>query len=427
MKNKKIAILGKGTAGAQAAAYFAAAFPQHEIDWYFDPNRATQSVGEGSTLELPTALYKNLGFVHGDLKKIDGTFKTGIYKDGWGEKHENFFHDFPPPTSAYHFNAVRLQEYIEERLRDKVNIISKEVSYENVDADFVFNATGTPNNFEGFEQSEFIPVNSAYITQCYWDAPRFDYTLTLAAKHGWVFGIPLQNRLSIGYLYNKDISREEDLKEELAEIFEKYGVVPSSDTNSLNFNNYYRKQNYENGGRLVHSGNASFFLEPLEATSISTMHMIQKHAETLWHPGLDQHLESVVNRFNSEYKTWMGRTEFIIMMHYATGSKFKTDFWEYAKERGLKKLESSRQDPKMKLIYDTVRGGEPPNLFDPVLDYSNWTLPSFVQNIRGLGLENVMEKVFGDRADENHDFFSGSGSSYVVGKHEATTDEALSF
>lgn len=30
-------------------------------------------------------------------------------------------------------------------------------------------------------------------------------------------------------------------------------------------------------------------------------------------------------------------------------------------------------------------------------------------------------------ADENHDFFSGSGSSYVIGKHESTTDEDWSF
>jgi len=30
-------------------------------------------------------------------------------------------------------------------------------------------------------------------------------------------------------------------------------------------------------------------------------------------------------------------------------------------------------------------------------------------------------------ANENHDFFSGSGSSYVIGKHEATTDEDWSF
>lgn len=30
-------------------------------------------------------------------------------------------------------------------------------------------------------------------------------------------------------------------------------------------------------------------------------------------------------------------------------------------------------------------------------------------------------------ADENHDFFSGSGSSYVIGKHEATEDEDWNF
>jgi len=30
-------------------------------------------------------------------------------------------------------------------------------------------------------------------------------------------------------------------------------------------------------------------------------------------------------------------------------------------------------------------------------------------------------------ADENHDFFSGSGSSYVIGKHEATSDDDWEF
>ncbi len=30
-------------------------------------------------------------------------------------------------------------------------------------------------------------------------------------------------------------------------------------------------------------------------------------------------------------------------------------------------------------------------------------------------------------SDENHDFFSGSGSSYVMGKHEATEDSDWDF
>jgi ribonucleoside-diphosphate reductase beta chain len=30
-------------------------------------------------------------------------------------------------------------------------------------------------------------------------------------------------------------------------------------------------------------------------------------------------------------------------------------------------------------------------------------------------------------SDENHDFFSGSGSSYVIAKHESTEDEDWDF
>ncbi len=30
-------------------------------------------------------------------------------------------------------------------------------------------------------------------------------------------------------------------------------------------------------------------------------------------------------------------------------------------------------------------------------------------------------------SDENHDFFSGSGSSYVIGKHESLTDDDWDF
>ena len=52
MKNKKIAIIGKGTAGCLTAINFTNNSPL-EIDWYFDPNTPEQSVGEGSTLLFP--------------------------------------------------------------------------------------------------------------------------------------------------------------------------------------------------------------------------------------------------------------------------------------------------------------------------------------------------------------------------------------
>ena len=54
--NKKIAIIGKGTAGSITAAHFTV-FSSYDIDWYFDENIKVQAVGEGTTLQLLRLLY----------------------------------------------------------------------------------------------------------------------------------------------------------------------------------------------------------------------------------------------------------------------------------------------------------------------------------------------------------------------------------
>lgn len=389
MNNKKIAVIGKGTAGAQAVIHFNKFFPDHEIDWYFNPNRPAQAVGEGSVLILPRNLYQNLGFTYDDLESIQGTFKRGIYKEGWGAGSDYFYHNFPPPSVGFHFNAVELQEFIENKMKNKINIIAEEVDYKNVDADFVMNASGKPDSYEEFYSSEYIPVNAAYVTQCFWDFPRLDYTLTLAAKHGWVFGIPLRNRLSIGYLYNSNFASVDDLHEELEEIFSKYGVTPSDNTNSLKFNNYYRKNNYEDNGRIVHNGNASFFLEPLEATSIGVMDKIQRDAFDIWTGNLS------AQEANGSYLNLLHQIELVITLHYAAGSKFNTPFWDYAQSLAMEKVKKSSTDVQLNQMLKAVEGVEDPSLIhhSPMPDYGLWPPGSFVQNIQGLGLSSLIKDI----------------------------------
>lgn len=396
MRKKKIAVVGKGTAGSQALIHFARYFSDQEIVWYFDPSKPTQSVGEGASLAFPENLFNNIGFSHNDLEKVNGTFKTGIYKENWGTANKSFFHDFPPPSLSYHFSAVELQNYIETMMEDKVEIVRKSVDYNNVDADFVLNATGASKDLESFSLSEYIPVNAAYITQCYWDSPTFNYSLNIAAKHGWVFGIPLKNRCSIGYLYNNKINTKEEIQEDVKEFFEKYNLTPSDQTNSLSFNNYYRKNNYEHDGRLVHSGNASFFLEPLEATSIAVMNQIQRTAFDLWTG------QTSVSDANSEYTKSLKEIELMIMMHYAAGSPFKTKFWDYAQERGIKKLEESSNDKNMQEMYSYVKDIDQINFAvnnSPIKEYGTWWAGSFVQNISGLGVSDTMNNIFNTNAN----------------------------
>jgi tryptophan halogenase len=389
MTKKRIAVVGKGTAGSQAVIHFARFFPDSDITWYFDPNIPTQSVGEGSTLALPTNLFNNIGFIHEDLKKINGTFKSGIYKENWGKNCNGFMHSFPPPSSGYHFNAIELQDYIYNKVKSEVSIVEKRIDYNNIDADFVFNASGKPDSQDDLYESNFIPVNAAYITQCYWDYPRFDYTLTIAGKYGWIFGIPLQNRCSIGYIYNSEINTEEQIAEDVKEVFEKYNLSPSTDTNSLKFKNYFRKKNYENNGKLVHSGNASFFLEPLEATSVYTMDTIQRASFDIW-SGNKSAFDA-----NREYVNTLNQIELMIMMHYAAGSKFDTEFWLYAQERGIKRLELASKDQHLKEIYRSIKNIKSIN-FAPknIPDYGSWWAGSFFQNINGLGLNDKMNKLF---------------------------------
>lgn len=386
----RIAIIGRGTAGSLAAAHFSRYLSESaEIDWYFDPNKPPQSVGEGSTLNLPTNLFETMGFSHNDLKKIDGTFKTGIYKENWGVDNSNFFHDFSPPSSGYHFNAVKLQDYLISNLKNKVNIIEKPVHHSDVSADFILDASGVPASFDDFYISEYIPVNAAYVTQCYWDRPEFDYTLTIAMKHGWVFGIPLQNRCSIGYLYNSNITNKEEVMDDVQKIFKKYNLVPSQDTNSLNFKNYYRKQNCVQGGRIVYTGNASFFLEPLEATSIGFMDHIQRAAFEAWTGN------RTVEDVNQDYLSLISQIELVIMMHYAAGSTFNTDFWNYAKDRGMQKIKDSKNDKHFREMYESIANIKMPQLVDrSVSEYGLWWQGSFVQNIQGLGINNIIKNTF---------------------------------
>ena len=144
---KKISIIGKGTAGSQAVLYFLTRMPDCEIEWCFDPDIPVQSVGEGSTLSLPINLFNGLNFNYLDLDKIDGSIKLGVYKSGWS-KNKDFLHQFGQPYSSLHFNAVKLQDYIFDRLKDEVNIVPKNVKPEDVDADYVMDCSGKPQSYD---------------------------------------------------------------------------------------------------------------------------------------------------------------------------------------------------------------------------------------------------------------------------------------
>lgn len=380
---KKLAIVGKGTVGSLTIGHFLK-YTDWEIDWIFDSNAPTTAVGEGTTAVIPIDLWEYFDWTWNDLYEIHSTVKTGIHKVNWGNKHKKFTHPFPTNMTGMHFNAIEFQDKVFNSISNhpRVKIIDTLVTdpYE-LDADYVSVCSGTPKDFGEYNIHNHIPVNSAYVTQCFWDHPRFSHTLTIARPYGWVFGIPLTNRCSIGYLYNKENTPIEYIKEDVKNIFKEYNLTPSDVTNSLSFKNYSRKKNFTN--KVIYNGNASFFLEPLEATSTTQAQYINRHAFNLW-TGVKT-LEEVEKKFKSE----LSEIESMICLHYMAGSQFKNKFWKYAQKLSRDKI---KQEIKNKTRFaDNLIHSINKNYKNELSDIGTWPRFSYNFNIDHLGIEKELQ------------------------------------
>ena len=401
MNKIKLAVIGRGTAGAYTVSHFLKS-TKWDIDWYFDGNKPPQAVGEGSTLEFPIQLFHNLGFTYGDLEKIDGTPKLGIQKSGWGSDGDEFIHWFSAGFNAYHFNANKLQDFILDYVQQspRVKIIDRNVaSYDDIDCTYIVDCSGKPSeaDLDQFVISDYIPVNSVHVTQCYWDYARFHTSLNLARKHGWVFGIPLRNRCSIGYVYNNQTATLDQVKEDVQTVFGDYNLTPSDHTNTFSFKNYYRKQNFY--PRLCYNGNASFFLEPIEATSIYFMDVIQWAAEAVWKEG--KHFSLA----NTKYDRMIREMETMIMFHYFKNQVYETEFWRYATERGVKCIKNSlTKDPMFRGVVSRIVDPtwKHPNITTKIPPgYATWAEPSFHQHMKQFDVRDELVQLLADTKDNN--------------------------
>lgn len=360
MVKKRLSIIGRGTVGCLNALKFSNL--GYEIDWYHDPEKPALAVGEGTDLVLPKFLSKEIDLNYDDLFKLDAHYKQGIEKINWGSKP--FTHWFGIGHMALHINANKLQDYICEHIKDKVNIIEKKV--DNKLNTFTIDCSGIPSLSKDQFETPPIPVNKAYVVQCPWDKPAFNKTICIAKSYGWVFLIPLQNRCSVGYIYNSQYAEFGTLQKELSSILKDYNLM-AKEGNIMPFENFYRKNNFSDN--LVYNGNASFFLEPLEATSLNTSISIINQTHKML-------CDSTPEVENKRYKNLLNETVDIIMLHYLVEPPVKNTFWEYANNKANEWFKLRYKDyPKIHLITQ-----------ESSLYYATWFEDSFKQNLSGMNL-----------------------------------------
>ncbi|MXY38970.1 MAG: tryptophan 7-halogenase [Rhodospirillaceae bacterium] len=359
---RKVAVVGRGTAGSLAAASVSRLHPDddHELHHIFDSRIPIIGVGEGSWPSLVQELHELTDLPHEAVQqRLKGTRKYGVAFEGWGRRDRDFTHYFTPQqvSYAYHLSADLLADLLHESTRArhidaKVHRITRvdggaQVEFEGRAPeryDLVFDARGFPKELDPNEHIDisFIPTNTAVIRRCpaiveEENGPvlHHTYTRAVARPHGWIFVIPLTVHTSYGYIFNRDVSSLEDVEADFDAFLDSDGVTEFEQRAVIPFPNFVHRRIYD--GAVARIGNAAAFMEPLEATAIVSAQLQIRMVLLLRFNRPGEHLERdapVVNRFLVDT---MLRYGLFVGWHYSAGSRYDSEFWRYARDRAWPK------------------------------------------------------------------------------------------
>lgn len=367
----KITIIGRGNAGCISALHFynhkKFISNKIELELIYDSKIKPVPTGQATTLELPHFLWLST-----DSKKLfnfNFTQKNGIMYENWGQKNNMWFHEFPFGSYGIHFDPENFQNYIVNNL--KINFKEKDeniINYEGIDSDYIIDCRGSPTSLENYDEL-INPLNCTLLSNLPEDK-NIKWTRTIATPDGWCFYIPLKDKVSIGYSFNKEITSEKNAIKNFKNLFkvEKINKI-------FNFKQYIAKKPILNN-RVFLNGNKLFFLEPLEATAMNTYHVWCKF---IW--------DSIINKThtleNSEIriKEYINKIQNYILWHYSFGSKYKTKFWKAAK-----KLYIKNKEEKFEIMINEIKKIKIDFLKNhdkyPYAQWSGWNIKNWLEGMK---------------------------------------------
>ena len=415
---RRIAVIGRGTAGSLAAASVTRLHPDsdHELHHIFDSQIPVIGVGEGSWPSLVQQLQKLTDLSHETIQqRLNGTRKYGVAFEGWGRRKRNFTHYFTPQqvSYAYHLSADVMADLLHESTRARhidanVTNITRVKGGAQVEFDgraperydLVFDARGFPRELDPDRHIEisFIPTNTAVIRRCpaiireeqAGPVVKHTYTRAVARPHGWIFIIPLTVHTSYGYIFNRDVSSLAEVEADFDEFLKADGVPEFEQRAVIPFPNFVHRQIYD--GVVARIGNAAAFMEPLEATAIVSAQIQIGMVLQMRLNRAIEHLERdapVVNRFLVSNMLCYG---LFVGWHYSRGSSFDTEFWRFARHDVWPKHRTAAAQETVDCTALRKFDEMIDLLNQPVIDKEDWDrmcavpLTSYAQMSQGLGI-----------------------------------------
>lgn len=421
---KSMIVVGGGNAGLMAALYLRASFSDLTISVIKSDKIGTIGVGEGST-EHWSMFASATGISIGEIVAEAGaTLKSGIKFENWHGDGTSYFHCLPEflsqmdrftgmpysllhvvgndlkddnlhwgdlnkvsnpyQFSQFHFDSIKLNnlflkhcslkaikvidaEIIDVKLNEEGFVESViDINNQHFSADFFIDSSGFNRVVSSklgttwVSYSEYLPMNSAiaFPSEYIEDIPT--YSLSRALKNGWMWRSPVQERFGNGYVFSDLFTNGDNAIEEIQlqpEFKNPIKIAKVVKFNSGRVDNFWIKN-------CVNVGLSSNFVEPLEASNISTtVQQLRGLVAGLstWEPGDN----TTIKMYNKTFDDVMTNVLDFIQLHYFT-EREDTEFWKFCKYE-LKKtpfLEENLEFFKKNFINQIVLSSENFNIYD---------------------------------------------------------------
>ena len=200
-------------------------------------------------------------------------------------------------AKAYHIDAIKFGQYIKQKYCENVthiiaNVVDCEQSDEgisslkldngeNIEADLFVDCTGFKSLLLGkFLKEPFIPYDHLIPNDSSWathvpynnkNKEMVPYTECTAIDNGWVWQIPLWDKIGTGYVYSSKYIDDGDAQEQFINHLEAKGF----DTSNCDFKHIpMRIGRHERTWvkNVVAIGLSGGFIEPLESNGLLTVH-----------------------------------------------------------------------------------------------------------------------------------------------------------
>jgi tryptophan halogenase len=331
---------------------------QTELDSYIEASRLIKN---NATQAQATALLdtKNAGIVpsfHFDSYKLAGYLKKVALSRG-----------------VQHLDAV-----VDEVVFDEKGFARElRTADERIALDFLIDASGLSRKVIGKKgmESEWVSFKDYLLMDCaipfYMPHPQPNPMLVTRAvtmNAGWMWQIPLVDRVGAGYVFSsKHLSEEEAVKEVEQRL--GYAIEPHK---TLRFDPGCFRKVWQNN--VMALGLSSGFVEPLEATSIGQM-LEQLHSfERVVTSSQGVVSDSAIREFNeANFTSWACIRDFL-RMHYDCGRN-DTPLWQAVAKspypesyRALREVWQERMPRMVDVENYAIHGWR--GIFHPI----NWTL-----------------------------------------------------